>query len=135
MPGLLAGLIFAFFTQRLIFAAPGAVHIFGRYLSHREDGIIALGGTYSNVLLALLFLSIGTFSNSSILSLIASSGFKVNMFLAIFNLIPSAPLDGQKVFFWNPVMWATAIGIAVLILLFGPELLCSLPGALNCVQG
>ena len=54
MPGLLLSVVFALMTQKYVFAAPGAVYIFGKYLSHREDAIIALGGASMNVLVGNL---------------------------------------------------------------------------------
>ncbi|MFH1240586.1 MAG: site-2 protease family protein [Candidatus Diapherotrites archaeon] len=30
----------------------------------------------------------------------------INMFLGLFNMIPFPPLDGSKIFRWNPIIWA-----------------------------
>lgn len=133
MPGLLLSVVFALMTQKYVFAAPGAVYIFGKYLSHREDAIIALGGASMNILIGTLFLFIGTFSDSSIITLIATLGFQINVFLGVFNLIPLFPLDGAKVFVWNPLIWTIAIALGLSIMFFLPQLFCSLPGALSCL--
>ena len=50
-------------------------------------------------------------------SAIFAIGASANAFLAIFNLIPFAPLDGEKIFVWDKKIWASAIVLA--IMLFG----------------
>jgi Zn-dependent protease len=32
-------------------------------------------------------------------------GFSLNLWLAAFNLLPFGPMDGAKVFKWNPLVW------------------------------
>jgi Zn-dependent protease len=41
----------------------------------------------------------------------------VNAFLAVFNLIPFYPLDGEKVNSWNPLLWASSFGVSAALLL------------------
>jgi Zn-dependent protease len=37
------------------------------------------------------------------------AGASINAFLALFNLIPFAVFDGQKVYSWDKRYWATAL--------------------------
>ena len=55
-PGLFIALISSFFG--FIFAAPGAVHIYGQYMTDRENGIISIAGPLTNILLSLRFLAV-----------------------------------------------------------------------------
>ena len=41
----------------------------------------------------------------------------VNLWLAIFNMLPIPPLDGSKVLSWNKVIWASFFALLVLIFL------------------
>ncbi len=99
--GLLLALAFAILTP-FVFAAPGAVYIQKEYLSQRENGLISLSGPIMNIILGLGFLWI--FLNTG-LSFIGLWGFRINFFLALFNMVPFPPLDGSKVVNWNPVVW------------------------------
>lgn len=92
---------------RFIFAAPGAVYIFGKALTKEQNGIVSLAGPLTNFVLALVFLSVP-------LGMIGAYGAAINLWLGIFNMIPIPPLDGSKVFAWNPAVWA---GVFVLFLL------------------
>lgn len=115
------GLIFALvtaFAVGFVFVAPGAVYIHGNYIKNSENGKISLAGPATNIILALLFLSIPMFFQNSLLVGIGILGATVNSFLAFFNLIPFSMLDGAKIFRWNPLIWIAIMGIAVLLLAY-----------------
>ncbi|HIH20916.1 TPA: site-2 protease family protein [Candidatus Micrarchaeota archaeon] len=117
--GLFLALGMAFLTNGgFIFAAPGAVYIFGKTVSKEENGRIALAGPLVNLALAIVFLAIGVLLPN--LSAIAGIGVYVNAFLGAFNLIPFPPLDGSKVFAWNKGVWAAIFlaNASILFLLF-----------------
>ncbi len=105
--GLLLALGMAFFLG-MVFAAPGAVYIMGAHLSKKQNGIISVAGPVTNVLIAIVFLilsvAIGTIQ--PMLGLVGFISAQINLFLALFNLIPFGPLDGAKVFAWNKIVWA-----------------------------
>jgi len=108
-----AGLIFAILSAFVgfIFAAPGAVYIFGN-ISRKQNGIISIAGPVTNIVVASLFGLIALADLGGILDVIGSMGFRINMFLALFNLIPFGPLDGKKVFVWSKSAWFAAIAVA-----------------------
>jgi Zn-dependent protease len=123
MPGLVIALVSP--LAGFIFAAPGAVHIYGNYMTDKEDGIISLSGPVTNILLGLLFLGLsvvvagaiagGVITDpaiAQILMITFTLGFAINGWLALFNLIPFGPLDGAKIFRWNPLIWLLAAAIA-----------------------
>jgi len=116
-----------------VFAAPGAVYVgekrkrkketvewsegyFEEDYSNlnREMGIISAAGPLTNIIVAIGFLGIGIVINFSaplllgegmIASMIIGYGITINLFLALFNLIPFGPFDGAKVMKWNPGVW------------------------------
>lgn len=72
------------------------------YNIKRKNGeaLVAFAGPGTNIILALIFgLGLRVFGGSMDLSLIHAFAIiaQVNIFLAIFNLIPIPPLDGSKV--------------------------------------
>ena len=125
--GLVIAVMFALISGgRFIFAAPGAVYIqprspFWNYrLSKREYGLISLAGPLMNVVVGCFFLLVRPLGG--IFLEIGSTGFYINLWLAAFNLIPFGMMDGQKVFSWDPKIWAAA-AIPIWLALFAPALL------------
>lgn len=123
--GLAMALVFALVSRgHLIFAAPGAVYItpiarpfgWGYEISRRENGLISLSGPMANIALAVVFLFLTQLSGFLEFSTL---GYWINLWLAAFNLLPFSPLDGQKVFAWNRLVWAgLTIPLWGVILLF-----------------
>jgi Zn-dependent protease len=115
--GLLLALLVTFLSNgTFVFAAPGAVMIYpksdlwGRTVSltRKKAGIISASGPIVNIILAVIFILINFLLPSDIFSL----GAFVNVWLALFNMIPFPPLDGLKIFAWSRKVW-----IAMLIVL------------------
>ncbi len=102
-----------------LFAAPGAVVHQGR-ITPRENGLIALAGPVTNLLLAAAFLPLVFLSGFP--REVGNLGIFINLVLAGFNMIPFGPLDGRTVLSWNPVIYTVfaipSIGLP-LWLLFG----------------
>lgn len=114
--GLTMALVFALVSRgNFIFAAPGAVYItpiarpfgWGNETSRKETGLISLAGPMANIALAVIFLLLIEFGRFLEFSTL---GYGVNLWLAAFNLLPFSPLDGQKVFSWNRLVW---VGITI----------------------
>lgn len=112
-PGLILAVAMAVLNFGFVFAAPGAVEIRGRQLSSDKIGRIAFAGPMTNLLLALAFLFLAFASPG--LQAFAATGAHVNAFLGLFNLIPIAPFDGQKVMDWSKAYWS---GLVVSLVLF-----------------
>jgi Zn-dependent protease len=103
-----------------LFAAPGAVYHGGRNVTSRQNGLIALAGPATNVLLTFAFVPLMAVEP---LSAVGALGVTVNALLAGFNMIPFGPLDGRKVLAWSKAVFAVSFvvcaGLAVAGLLFG----------------
>jgi Zn-dependent protease len=110
------GLLFALFlgiVAGIVFAAPGAVQIFGRP-NREEMGKISVAGPATNLILGLIFISIWFISEGVIANVSFFIAY-INVFLALFNLLPFGPLDGLKIFRWKKEVWGLLIGIDILI--------------------
>ncbi|WP_459202630.1 site-2 protease family protein [Methanococcus sp. CF] len=117
------GLAIAIFLKIILgftFIAPGAVYIHKEYLTTKENGLISIAGPLTNIVLAVLFLILPipviTYMGHSIY--ISSYGYFVNIFLAMFNMIPIYPFDGSKVMRWNFLVWAVIFIPLVLLYFF-----------------
>ena len=98
-----------------IFAAPGAVMIAGN-VTRRENGIISATGPLVNYVLGIIFLGLGlaypAFGNIFLI------GFRINLWLGLFNMIPFGNFDGIKIFHWNKIVWALMVGFGVFFIFF-----------------
>ena len=117
----------------LLFAAPGAVYIFSKRITVKENGLISLAGPALNMVLFFFFLGLANLApveqyfsfllhwGSRAAGLGVSTGTfnvwqfgaAINLLLALFNTIPAFPLDGSKIFRWNRLIWLGVTGIVV----------------------
>jgi Zn-dependent protease len=97
-------ILFAFAGWILL--SPGAVYITSlrRPLSSRANGIISLAGPATNVALAVIFHAMSKTANP-ILQVVGGFGFEINIWLALFNMLPAPSFDGQKVWQWNRMVY------------------------------
>jgi Zn-dependent protease len=129
--GLLLMVGLAVIGSPVLFAAPGAVMIYASHISREENGIISIAGPLTNIALALVFafgaVAVGSGTGLGELAGVAFMvGFQVNVFLALFNLIPFYPLDGSKVFDWNKGVWGATAGFCFILMVYGPQFISSL---------
>ncbi len=120
--GLMASLLMAAGTG-ILFAAPGAVQIWGR-VTPKENGFISIVGPGVNFLIAVAAAPVAVFGDISapfpfMMAVVAV----VNAGLCLFNLLPIGNLDGRKVLYWNKPIYflflAIAIGLIVFLYLSG----------------
>jgi len=105
------GLVIAIVSSMfgVVFAAPGAVMIYQGAdlwgnavpLPRKRYGIISIMGPVTNIAIAAGFMAANVFSPSELFQL----GAHINIWLAIFNMLPVPPLDGSKVFAWDKRIW------------------------------
>lgn len=104
-------------------AAPGAVWHRG-YLTKQQSGLIALAGPVANLLIALSFLLLSFFvGKASFWLLTIQTGYQINAWLGLFNLIPAGPFDGAKVYEWNPIVFGVTAVLAGLMVYVLPGFL------------
>ena len=123
--GLLLAIGLAILTSgAFVFAAPGAVYVYGNSITRKQNGIISWVGPLTNIGIAFLFGALlAVLRPGEFLARIMISAMYVNFFLAAFNLLPIFPLDGSKVFVWNKAIWLATMAVAVLGVVFFPVLL------------
>jgi Zn-dependent protease len=112
---LLVSIVIAFLGA--FFAAPGAVWHRG-ILTRRQGGLIALAGPATNLVLSLLFLFAWVIIDppfGSTIYMLLRTGFKLNAWIGLFNMIPAGPFDGAKVLNWNVVVFGITVAVGVLL--------------------
>ncbi|MFO8016159.1 MAG: hypothetical protein R6U32_03580 [Candidatus Woesearchaeota archaeon] len=116
-----------------IFAAPGAVMIGGN-IGRVRNGRISLAGPLMSLVIAAVFviaLYVQVFDFSEVNAILETAkgiyqlqwtylvcfiGAKINTFIALFNLLPVAVLDGKKIYRWNKKIYFTFLGIAIFMM-------------------
>ena len=89
-----------YFTAGFVFgyAKPVPINPYNFKSYKRDTGLTAAAGPLTNVLIAILFaLAYHISGATSILGYLSVPIIQINLFLALFNLIPIPPLDGSKV--------------------------------------
>ncbi|WP_435096204.1 metalloprotease [Halarchaeum sp. P4] len=92
-----------------LFAAPGAVVHRGR-LTERQNGLIALAGPVTNLVLAVIFAPLAVLGID-----LAWRGLSINLLLAGFNMLPVGPLDGKSVLSWSKLVYVLVAAPSVLL--------------------
>jgi len=110
--GLIFAIILAIITAGgFVFAAPGAVYIFGEHITRKQNGIISVAGPLANLIIAIIFLILALLFPQTYFAQISFGVFYINTFLGLFNMLPIPPLDGYKIFLWNKIVWLVVGGI------------------------
>jgi len=97
-----------------IFAAPGAVYIYGFQINNEQNGKISLAGPMLNLIIAtgsiiLDFIYPGT----RLFPFLAI----INGYLGFFNLLPFPPLDGSKIISWRRDLYFATVGISFFLIM------------------
>lgn len=120
-----------------IFAAPGAVMISGR-VDRIRNGRISLAGPVMSLALGILFvvmLYVQVYDFGAVINIFETSaeifmlpwyylvpfiGAKINTFIALFNMLPVAMLDGKKILAWNRTIYGAMVlvTIAMMVVVF-----------------
>ena len=114
--GLIIALLSSFFG--IIFAAPGAVYIYG-YPSRRENGIISSAGPVSNIIIGFIFLFLSFVTKHFIALLFFRYIAQLNFFLSFFNLLPIPPMDGLKILTWRIEIYISLMILSIAGLVIG----------------
>ncbi|OFX17437.1 hypothetical protein A3K71_03805, partial [archaeon RBG_16_50_20] len=99
------------------FIAPGAVMIAG-FADKDRMGRTAIAGPLVNIVITTALLIVLPVLPSAALYQAVLAGATINAFLALFNLIPFAVFDGQKVYAWNRRYWAALILISLALTVY-----------------
>jgi tetratricopeptide (TPR) repeat protein len=93
---------------------PGAVWFRGN-VSKKQNGLISMVGPLINALLGICFLAayLTLSFDSSILMFAVWLGYKINVWIGLFNLIPIPPFDGEKIIQWNKIVYGSLVAITL----------------------
>ncbi|MBE6527566.1 MAG: Zn-dependent protease [Thermoplasmata archaeon] len=100
-----------------LFASPGAVYIYGN-MDRNTNGKVSIAGPVVNIVLSAIGIAGCLLCNHSGAVVFFYLLAQLNAFLAAFNLLPIAPLDGSKILPWKKEVWIAAFAIAALELIY-----------------
>lgn len=95
----------------VIIAAPGGVQIRGA-LSVARAGKISLAGPATNILLSIIFQAVSIIPFLETFGLMSA---RINIWLALFNLLPFPGFDGEAVMNWDKTWYFMVLTIAVIL--------------------
>ncbi|MBS3124433.1 metalloprotease [Candidatus Woesearchaeota archaeon] len=101
------------FLSGFIFAAPGAVMISGM-ITRKENGLISVAGPATNYVLAAIFLGLNF--AFPLWGFVFLTGYSINAWLGLFNMIPFGNFDGSKIWAWNIPIWVGMVALGVFYL-------------------
>jgi Zn-dependent protease len=96
--------------------SPGAVMIAGA-ANKKIVGITALAGPLMSTVIAYVLFGIYFLIPGSSNALSVLRGAFLSVWIAVFNLIPMAVLDGAKIFSWNKLAWAAIFGVTTVLMI------------------
>lgn len=121
LPGVVFSLLMMLAGIKLIVLGGAAVAAYqfsrwgmrNRHESFEEIGLVSMSGPVANLLLATVLMAFaGAGSVGSALGYLAS----INVWFALYNMIPLKQLDGGGFFMWSHVYWLLALAWAVLLI-------------------
>lgn len=138
--GLILGIILIFISEgNLIFLAPGGIVIsmlpglrlghFRYQMSYITMGWIAVSGPLANIALAIFFKMLSALPLNPLL---IEKAIFINVWLAVFNMLPIPPLDGSKMMYASRFTYVLLLGFVVGVgaLLLWTNVLLSLLGGI-----
>jgi Zn-dependent protease len=93
------------------------VYINGR-LTRLQNGLVSVMGPGLNLSLGAVMMFVGLALPPTDLALAIYLIGRINIFLALFNLLPIPPLDGYKVATWNIGVYIVVMGASVVLFLY-----------------
>ena len=100
-------------TGLILFAFPGAVMIMSTgWVTPEIEAKTSIAGPISNITVGIVALLLAAAVYIPLLRELAL----INFLLAVFNLLPTYPMDGLKVFRYNATLWIITFGLAVVLL-------------------
>jgi Zn-dependent protease len=98
-----------------VFIAPGAVMIYGQ-ITKKQNGIISLAGPLTNIIIAILMLPLFFINLKGLWIDVVTSGYIINAWLALFNMIPLWNFDGRKIFKWSKLAYFSTLMVAAMLI-------------------
>lgn len=103
----------------VLFAAPGAVVIYGYWghVSPLAELRVAESGPLTNIAVGIAaWVLLVTVSGTSVIADVLYYIMRINAWIAFFNLLPLPPLDGSKIFRRSLVEWVVIFVVSVAVL-------------------